>query len=71
MNRLKNVSKQTNNPFLNMYKFDVEYRNGNINPYYVASRSPNIENLEAVTHKHHSDAIIIFAVYGEKKIKSF
>lgn len=69
MSRVKNVTKQTNNAFLNMYKFDVEYRNGNINPYYVASRSPNIENLEAVSHNHHSDAITIYAIYGEKKDK--
>lgn len=69
MSRVKNVEKQTNNPFLNMYKFDVEYRNGNVKPYYVASRSPNIENLEAMTHKYHSDAITIYAIYGEKKDK--
>lgn len=67
--RLKNVTKQTNNPFLNMYQFDVEFRNGKISPYYVASRSPNVESLEAVTHAHHSDAIIIYAIYGEQKDK--
>lgn len=69
MSRVKHVTKQTNNPFLNMYQFEVEYRNGKTSPYYVASRSPNAENLEALTHKHHSDAIIIYAIYGEKKDK--
>lgn len=63
MNRVKSVAKQTNNAFLNMYKFDVEYRNGSIKPYF------NIENLEAKTHEHLSDAITIYAIYGEKKDK--
>lgn len=68
MNSVKTVAKQTNNPFLNMYRFDVEYRNGSIKPYYFASRSPNIE---AKTHEHHSDELPYMRFMVRKKIKLF
>ena len=69
MNRVKNVTKQTNNRFLNLYEFQAERRNGKTAPYFVASRVSNIEDLKAVSHSHRSDGVIIYAVYGEQKDK--
>lgn len=70
MNRIKNVTKQTNNPFLNMYEFQVELKSGKTAPYYVASRSQTIEGLEAISHdSHKSDGVIIYGVYGYNKDK--
>jgi len=65
--RIKQITKQTDNRFLNLYQFEAERRNGKVSPYFVASRVAHIEELKAVTHKQHSDGVIIYAVYGEKK----
>lgn len=69
MNRVKQVTKQTDNRFLNLYEFQAERRNGKVAPYFVASRVSEIEDLKAVSHNQHSDGVIIYAVYGEKKDK--
>lgn len=68
-NRVKEINKQTDNRFLNLYEFQVERRNGKVAPYFVASRSGDVTNLKAVTHDKHSDGVIIYAVYGEKRDK--
>ncbi len=69
INRVKSVKKQTDNRFLNLYEFEAERRNGKAGPYFVASRTPEKENLKAVNHNNHSDGVIIYAVYGENKDK--
>ncbi len=69
MNRVKNITKQTNNRFLNLYEFQAERRNGKVAPYFVASRVSNMNDLKAVSHNQHSDGVIIYAVYGEQKDK--
>lgn len=69
MNRVKNITKQTNNHFLNLYEFQAERRNGKVAPYFVASRVSNMNDLKAVSHNQHSDGVIIYAVYGEQKDK--
>ncbi len=68
-NRVKQIKKQTDNKYLNLYEFQAERRNGDVAPYFVASRSRNIESLKALTHDSHSDGVIIYAIYGEKKDK--
>jgi len=69
MNRVKQVTKQTDNRFLNLYEFEAERRNGKVAPYFVASRVSDIQDLKAVSHKQHSDGVIIYAVYGEQRDK--
>lgn len=69
MNRVKNVTKQTDNRFLNLYEFQAERRNGKVAPYFVASRVSNIEDLKAISHDRRSDGVIIYAIYGEQKDK--
>ena len=69
VDRVKGVEKVTDNPFLNLYNFDVEKRNGKTGKYYVASRKKDPTQLKAATHKNTSDGVIIYSVYGEKKDK--
>lgn len=67
INRVKDAQKVTDNPFLNLYDFEVERRNGVHSKYYVASRKKKTEDLKAITHDNRSDGVIIYSVYGEKK----
>ena len=68
MNRVKQIKKQTDNRFLNLYEFEAEHRDGETTPYFVASRARNQEDLKALCHDKRSDGVIIYAVYGEKSI---
>ena len=49
VDRVKGVEKVTDNPFLNLYNFDVEKRNGKTGKYYVASRKKDPTQLKAAT----------------------
>lgn len=69
INRVKAVTKQTNNKFLNMYELQTERRNGQIAPYYMASRASEEGELKAVSHEIYSDGVIIIGIYGESKDK--
>lgn len=69
MSRVYKVTKQTDNPYLNIYEFESTFRDGSTGTYYVASRSMTPEKLKAVTHDQRSDGVIIFSVYGENKDK--
>ncbi len=69
INRVKGITKQTDNKFLNLYEFQAERRNGKVAPYYVASRKTDPDKLLAVTHEKIADGVAIYAVYGEKKDK--
>lgn len=67
MNRVKNISKQTQNRFLNLYELEVEHRDGKVSPYYLASRSEEISDLKIITGKNAPDGVAIYGVYGENK----
>lgn len=69
INRVKGIIKQTDNPFLNLYEFEAERRNGKVAPYYMVSRNPEPEKLKAVTHENRADGVIIYSIYGENKDK--
>lgn len=69
MSRIKNVTQQTNNRFLNLYELEAERRNGRVAPYFVASRVSDPQALKAVSHNDRCDGVIIYGVYGEKKDK--
>lgn len=65
MEKIRSVTKQTDNPFLNMYKLDAVKRDGGVFGYYVASRSDK-EDMKLVTHKNAADGVAIYGVAGEK-----
>ena len=69
INRVKGIKKQTDNPFLNLYEFEAERRNGKVAPYYMVSRNTNSGQLKAVTHENEPNGVVIYAVYGENKDK--
>lgn len=65
--RIKRITRQTDNRFLNLYELEAVRRDGRVSPYFVASRVPETEELKAVSHNKRSDGVIIYGVYGEKK----
>ncbi len=67
IDRVREVTRQTENKFLNLYEFQAERRNGKVAPYYVASRAVSEEQLKAKSDAMHPDGVIIYGVYGEKK----
>ena len=69
MDRIRNVKKQTNNRFLNMYELEVAHRDGKIAPYYMASRVDDPEKIKAVTKANVPNGVIMYGIYGEKKDK--
>lgn len=69
INRVKEVVKQTNNPYLNMYEFLAERRNGKTAPYYMASRAQQTSDLKALTKECKADGVIIYGIYKEQRDK--
>ena len=69
MNRIKDIKKQTDNRFLNMYAMEALHRDGTSSPYFIASRAPEIKDLKISTKNDHPDGVVIYAVHGEKKDK--
>ena len=68
MSRVKEIKKQTDNKFLNLYDYTVVDKNGNEHPYYVASRHSE-EELVAKVGEPKADAVLMYAYYGEKRDK--
>lgn len=60
MNRVKNISKQTQNRFLNLYELEVEHRDGKVSPYFLASRSEEVSDLKIITGKNTPDGAVIY-----------
>ena len=69
MDRIRNVKKQTNNRFLNMYELEVAHRDGKIAPYYMASRIDDPQKVKAVTKENIPNGVIMYGIYGEQKDK--
>ncbi len=67
--RVRGVTRQTENRFLNLYEFQAERRNGKVAPYFVASRAVEQEGLKALSKEISPDGVIIYGVYGEQKDK--
>ena len=67
MPEIKDVKKQTDNRFLNIYELDARDRVGNSKPYFVASRAKTKEDLKLATHNEKPDGVIIYALQKEKK----
>ena len=67
MDRIRNVKKQTDNRFLNMYELEVSHRDGKISPYYMASRIDDPMQVKAVTKQNNPNGVIMYGVYGDNK----
>ncbi len=66
MKRIRNITKQTENRFLNMYVLESVKRDGGTIPYYIASRAKEIESLKLQKEDKPADAVMIYAVMGDK-----
>ena len=69
MAKIKNVTKMTDNPFLNMYELDRESKTGKKGKYYVASRAADEGRLKLNTRRNKPDGVIIYSLYGENQDK--
>ncbi len=69
MPKIRNIEKMTDNKYLNMYKYEVESEKGHKGNYYVASRAEKVEDLKINNKEKKTDAVIIYALYGEKHDK--
>lgn len=69
MDRIRKIIKKTDCRYLNFYEMEVCQRNGKTIPYYLASRSPEVDSLKAVTGKRDPDGVILYGVYGPEKDK--
>jgi ADP-ribose pyrophosphatase len=69
MSRVRNIKKQTQNRFLNLYELEAEHRDGKVSKYFLASRSEKVENLKISTGKNTPDGVAIYGIYGENKDK--
>ena len=67
MSSVGKIQKRTDNRFLNLYQLEAIHRDGNVTPYFMASRTREPEGLKAVTHRNKPDGVILFGVYGEEK----
>ncbi len=67
MERIRQVEKLTDNPFLNLYQLSTTQRSGKHSKYYVSSRAKQPDALKAVSHQLHPDGVILYGVYGEQK----
>ena len=67
MMEIREIIRQTQNKFLNMFEFRGTNRVGHPFRYFVASRAEKDEDLKAVSGENHPDGVIMYALYGEKK----
>lgn len=69
MRKVNNITKTTNNRFLNMYELDMQSDTGRHSKYFVASRAEKIEDLKISTRQNKADGVIIYSVYRDEASK--
>lgn len=69
MAKIEKITKQTSNPFLNMYLAEGVNKAGKPLHYLVASRAPEIDALKIKTRNLKPDGVIIYSLYGENHDK--
>ena len=66
MVEIKEIVRQTQNKFLNMFEFKGTNKVGHRFRYFVASRAGSDEELKAVSGRNDPDGVIMYSLYGEK-----
>ena len=69
MAKINNVTKMTDNRFLNMYHVRGENKKGCEVNYYVASRWDTVGEMKLSTKDEHPDGVVIYSLYGENADK--
>ena len=67
MIEIKEIIRQTQNKFLNMFEYRGTNKVGHQFRYFVASRAEKEEDLKAVSGENNPDGVIMYALYGEDK----
>ena len=63
MPEIKQATRKTENPYVNLYELETKDRVGHDKHYYVASRAKTAEDLKLSTHN--DDAVRLLIVGGE------
>lgn len=69
MAKITKVTKQTDNPYVNLYHIEGINKKGHPSNYYVASRARRTEDLQLVTGKNNTAGVAIYALAGPKHDK--
>ncbi|MCR5790517.1 MAG: NUDIX hydrolase [Lachnospiraceae bacterium] len=67
MINVRDITKLTDEKFVNLYDVHGVNSKGYESHYNVASRADSIEKLKISTRKNTPDGVIIYALYGERK----
>ena len=65
MSNYKKVEKQSNNPYLNLYKLDAVDREGKVFDYYFVSRRDE-EGIKLKTKDNNPEGIVVYAITDEE-----
>ena len=65
MSNYKKVKKQSDNPFLNLYKLDAVDREGKVFDYYFVSRRDE-EGIKLKTKDNNPEGIVVYAITDEE-----
>ena len=69
MGQIHNITKLTDNRFVNLYNVKATSVHNTPVDYFVASRAKHIENLKLKTRKNTPDGVVIYSLYGERHDK--
>ena len=69
MPNVEKITKQTENPFVNLYLVEGTNKVNHHFRYYVASRAKSIEQMKIKTRKNTPDGVLMYSLYGEKRDK--
>ena len=65
MKRIQEIRKITNKPYLNLYEAKAVGKDGELFPYYFATRKKE-EEIKAKTFSQEPDGVAIYSIYGEE-----
>ena len=65
MGKIKKITQETQNKFLNFYDLETVNKVGREGHYYMASRAKCENELKMKTGKNNPDGVVIYSLYGE------
>lgn len=63
MPNVEKITKQTENPFVNLYLVEGTNKVNHHFRYYVASRAKSIEQMKIKTRKNTPDGVLMYSLY--------
>lgn len=65
MGKIRKITQETQNKFLNFYDLETVNKVGREGHYYMASRAKCENELKMKTRKNNPDGVVIYSLYGE------